>query len=372
MSSNNLRLPLLIIIGVGIIGIIGYLESIKVTPQNNSDGGSLKDNVQLPTPTSIDKSNTYSFAYEVSTPNGYINTEGITVEELIGKKVILIDFWTYSCINCQRTTPFLNAWYEKYSEQGLEILGVHTPEFDFEKKYENVLAAVKKLDIQYPVILDNDFSTWNAYRNRYWPRKYLIDIDGYIVYDHIGEGGYDKTERVIQELLAERNIRLQENIAISDDMVSPDNIDIIESQSPEVYFGAWRNDLLGNGIQRQEGVQEFLSVNELKSNTLYFLGTWDIKREFAANQGSGSILFVYNAKKVFMVASGASPVSATILIDGEPVGSLAGNDVDEKGTVIFDEERLYNLIDDSAGPSIHILEIRLKTEGLEAYTFTFG
>ena len=136
------------------------------------------------------KSERYELAKEITTPDGFINTDGkpITINGLIGKKVILVDFWTYSCINCQRTTPYLNAWYEKYKDKGFVIIGVHTPEFEFEKDYNNVKMATGKFGIKFPVVLDNDFSTWTAYKNQYWPRKYLIDIDGYIIYDHIGEG----------------------------------------------------------------------------------------------------------------------------------------------------------------------------------------
>ena len=123
----------------------------------------------------------YERAKEITTPDGFINTDAISVGELVGQKVILIDFWTYSCINCQRTTPYLNAWYETYKDQGLEIIGLHTPEFAFEEEYQNVLQAVENLGIKYPVVLDNDYSTWRAYRNRFWPHKYLIDIDGFIV-----------------------------------------------------------------------------------------------------------------------------------------------------------------------------------------------
>ena len=143
-----------------------------------------------------EKSKRYSVAKEITTPDGFINTDGkpVTIGEFVGKKVVLLDIWTYSCINCQRTTPYLNAWYEKYKDDGLVIIGLHTPEFEFEKVYQNVLDATNRLGIKYPVVLDNDYSTWNAYQNRFWPRKYLIDIDGFVVYDHIGEGAYEETE----------------------------------------------------------------------------------------------------------------------------------------------------------------------------------
>ena len=150
------------------------------------------------------KSKDYKKAIELVSPDGYINVDNITIKELIGKKVILVDFWTYSCVNCQRTLPFLTRWYDKYEGEGLEIIGVHTPEFKFEQDYNNVLRATQKWNVKYPVVQDNSYKTWQAYENRYWPRKYIIDIDGFIVYDHIGEGAYEETEKKIQELLKER------------------------------------------------------------------------------------------------------------------------------------------------------------------------
>ncbi len=150
-------------------------------------------------------------APEIVNPSGFINTDGkpITFGEFKGKKVVLVSFWTYSCINCQRTLPYLNSWYEKYKDQGLEIVSIHTPEFAYEQVLKNVEKEVlNTYDIKYPVVLDNDYSTWKAFGNRYWPRKYLVDIDGYIVYDHIGEGAYDETEEEIQEALKKRAERL--------------------------------------------------------------------------------------------------------------------------------------------------------------------
>lgn len=144
-------------------------------------------------------------APDISTPDGFINTDGkpITISELKGKKVVLVSFWTFSCINCKRTLPYLNDWYSKYKNQGLEIISIHTPEFAFERVQKNVEDAVKVENIKYPVVLDNDYSTWNSYGNQYWPRKYLVNKDGYIVYDHAGEGAYEETEQQIKKALKE-------------------------------------------------------------------------------------------------------------------------------------------------------------------------
>ena len=166
---------------------------------------------ESPTEVFPPKDSSYIRAPEITNPSGFINTndKAITLKEFVGKKVILVSFWTYSCINCQRTLPYLNTWYEKYRDQGLEIVSIHTPEFAYEKLQKNVEDEVfNTYNIQYPVVLDNDYSAWGAFGNRYWPRKYLIDIDGYIVYDHVGEGAYDETEKKIQEALKERTERI--------------------------------------------------------------------------------------------------------------------------------------------------------------------
>lgn len=149
-----------------------------------------------------EKEEKYIHAPELQGITGYLNLNNstITLQENIGKKVILIDFWTYSCINCQRTFPYLNEWWRKYKDQGLLIIGVHSPEFEFEKKRENVENAIKEFGIEYPVVQDNNFQTWRAYRNHYWPAKYFIDIDGFFVYGHFGEGDYELLEKKIQEL----------------------------------------------------------------------------------------------------------------------------------------------------------------------------
>ncbi len=313
-------------------------------------------------------------AREIIRPAGFINAKEVSIAELIGKKIVLIDFWTYSCINCQRTLPYLVAWYEKYKSKGLEIIGVHTPEFDFEKKYENVLWATKKFGIIYPVILDNDYGTWHAYDNRYWPAKYLIDIDGFVVYQHFGEGGHEETERKIQELLGERAAKLGFKDEIPCDLVRPEGTDISASppQSPEIYFGAARNIYLGNGVPEKRGFQTVAEPQGIKTDVLYLAGDWNFDDEYAENKSAGAkIIFRYRARSVFMVASAEEAVKAKILRDGNPVEDEAGEDV-KGGFVKIRESRLYKLIKDPEGPDEHTLEIVIESPGLRAFTFTFG
>jgi thiol-disulfide isomerase/thioredoxin len=377
--SNAARNALLIIVIALIVASIIFLESQKVRMFGPSVGAI--DAVDLNatstmvrTPDFETLKEKYPVAKELVAPDAYINTgdEPITVASQIGKKVVMIDFWTYSCINCERTIPYLNAWYEKYKDVGFEIIGVHSPEFQFEKRLENVQDAVKRFGIKYPVVLDSDMQTWNAYNNQYWPEHYLIDINGLVVDRHIGEGGYAETERKIQELLTQRKQALGSDIVIPTGIV--DITQVIRSNSPETYFGAWRNEYLANGRQFTQGVQTFIRPDDraVERNQLYFAGTWDLKDQYAQNTSADArIIYKYSAKSVYFVASSAEGVSITVLRDGIPVAAQRGEDVDASGRVMIKEARLYKLI---AEPDLgtHTLEIIIKGAGLDAYTFTFG
>ncbi|MBI3304839.1 redoxin family protein [Candidatus Parcubacteria bacterium] len=357
----------------------GSSEPVSVMPRSSSGSNEVKKDTMPSKYLSAEaKSKRYELAKEVTTPDGFINTDGrpITISGLIGKKIILVDFWTYSCINCQRTTPYLNAWYEKYKDKGFVIIGVHTPEFEFEKDYNNVKAAVEKFGIKFPIVLDNDYSTWTAYKNQYWPRKYLIDIDGYIVYDHIGEGGYEETEQKIQEVLGERMAVLGENGTI-DQSVTKEIPVPGGSRSPETYFGASRNQLLGNGTPGVAGDQKNLTIPaKLNLNALYLSGDWDITNEFAQNTSPETrIIYKYSAKDVFFVSQSNTETVIEVLRDGKPLGAEAGADAiktsDGKTVVKIKEARLYKIIQDNQS-EVHTLEFRIPKSGLKAFTFTFG
>ncbi|MEK7193467.1 MAG: redoxin family protein [Patescibacteria group bacterium] len=370
-ATNTQKSVIIVALIAAVIGGIVYLNSQKAP--RDTIGGKVE---VKPAVGKEEKAKLYPVAKEITTPDGFINTSGapITVGEFVGKKVVLVDFWTYSCINCQRTTPYLNAWYEKYKDKGLIIIGLHTPEFEFEKKYDNVLAAVKKFNIKYPVVLDNDFSTWNAYQNRFWPRKYLVDIDGYVVYDHIGEGGYEETERKIQELLAERAVALKNGEKIASEVSKPAGAEeggALKPRSPEIYFGAARNLLLGNGVPERPGTQKLAGPTNVKTNVLYLAGTWDFSEEFAENKSAGAkITFRYQGKNVFFVASAPQGVNIKVLRDGVALIESAGADV-IKGILTVKEDRLYEIVKD-ANYGEHTLELIIEDPGLRAYTFTFG
>lgn len=379
----------LILVLIAIASAILYLESLKpvrispgeaeIKPNVSVARGNLSNTTQEEIRSlNKEKLAKYPLAKEIVNPSGYINTDKITVSELVGKKVILIDFWTYSCINCQRTTPYLNSWYEKYHDKGLVIIGVHTPEFLFEQKYENVQAAVNKFGIKYPVVMDNDYSTWTAYSNRYWPHKYLIDIDGFIVYDHIGEGGYDETEQKIQELLQERMAVLKINESVTTGISKPSgavNVDFTKVGSPEVYFGAGRN-ILGNGKSNTAGIQNLSEPMEVKTNTLYLVGGWNFHDQFAENENSlAKIIFRYSAKSVYFVASAKDGATIQVFRDGKPLGNEAGGDIVMRNglsSVNVSEPHLYKLVEDPAGYGEHTLLIIVENPRLDAFTFTFG
>jgi thiol-disulfide isomerase/thioredoxin len=359
-----------IIVIAAIMGAIVFLKLQPMEARDVAPGAS-----ELTLMSVAEKEAQYEPAKEIVAPSGFINTDGVTLQEHIGKQVVLVDFWTYSCINCQRTLPYLNAWYDKYRDQGLEIIGVHSPEFEFEKKHENVLAAVEKYDIQYPVVLDNDFATWRAYGNQFWPRKYLVDIDGYIVYDHIGEGAYDETEKKIQELLKERMAKLGMEGELASDIVLPKDVaDVNFSlvKSPEVYFGFDRNKLLGNGVSLISGEQIFTEPTEIVVNTLYLVGTWNITSEYAESMSENAkIIFHYDAKDVYMVASAENKKAFIIRLDGVKPGNNAGEDIDVSGNGAVKDETLYKLIEGNEYGK-RILEINIPKPGFRAFTFTFG
>lgn len=300
---------------------------------------------------------------EIVNPSGFVNTDPITLKEFVGKKVILIDFLTYSCINCQRTFPYLNAWNEKYRDQGLEIIGIHTPEFAFEKNIDNVREAMRKFGVTHSIVLDNDYSTWNAWGNQYWPRKYLIDIYGNVVYDHIGEGAYEETEMKIRQLLDERAQVLGKQATGIDGSLASDSVVQAGSsaRSPETYFGSDRNKNLGNGAPGRAGQQSFVIPDSINSNTLYLGGTWNITGEYAKNVEKGAkILYRFEAKNVHFVAGSSAPVVITVILDGKNIG-----------TKTIQSNTLYTLVSNNSIGE-HVLEVVINSPGLEAYTFTFN
>lgn len=309
-----------------------------------------------------EKDTLYSRAPELAGIAGYINApEGFTLQSLKGK-VVIVDFWTYSCINCIRTQPYLNAWYDAYADKGLVIVGVHTPEFDFEKEYDNVKKAVEKEKIRYPVVLDNDYTTWRAYKNQYWPRKYLIDADGYIRYDHIGEGGYDETEMQLQALLKERDDKLLLNETVSNAVTaSTPATDFSQIRTPEIYLGyAFARAPLANpeGFQPESEI-EYALPETLPPNVVALEGTWVAHSDYMELVSEyGRAVLSYSAKNANIVASGNAEI--VVVIDGQTITTFTTSD-----------EKLYPAIEGNTYGS-HTLTLDIKGKGFKLYTFTFG
>src|SRR3989338_2195405 len=223
-------------------------------------------------------------ASEIRGISGWLNSEPLTLESLKGK-VVLVDFWTYSCINCIRTIPYIEGWYEKYKDNNFVILGIHAPEFDFEKDKKNVESAIQKYSISYPVALDNDHKTWNAFNNRYWPEHYLIDVDGNIRYQHFGEGRYAETENSIQKLLLEAGLLTVDKVVQV--VEPPAGADFSGIGTPEIYLGYLRINNVGNMDEKvpTEKPFTFAEPATIEKNKFYFSGTWKIGPEFAEYVG---------------------------------------------------------------------------------------
>jgi len=351
----NKKVILFIVIAL-VVGSIYYLESTKIS-------------VPKASPTSF-KDGEFPLAPELVGIGGYLNAEeGIKIEDYRGK-VVLIDFWTYTCINCIRTLPHLTAWDEKYRDDGLVIIGVHTPEFEFEKVKSNVQAALDKYGIKYAVVQDNNYGTWNAYQNRYWPHKFLIDSEGYIRYDHIGEGGYAETEREIQKLLEEID-ELEDTSLTNVEDTTPTT-----RTTPELYagygFALPKGQNIGNEGGLQAGVTTDHVFSEILSNIIYLRGLWKSNPDDLEAKGESNIFLAYTAETVNIVAD-ADFLEMDVRLDGKYITSeFAGDDVqfsNGRAFVIVDEARLYNVVNGKAGS--HLLDLKVD-QGFIFNAFTFG
>jgi thiol-disulfide isomerase/thioredoxin len=312
----------------------------------------------------------YGAAPDFVDPGEWFNTEGgsLSIEQLTGAgRVVLVDFWTYTCINCIRTLPYLTAWDEQYRDDGLTIVGVHAPEFAFERDAGNVADAIERNAIEYPVVQDNEFGTWNAFANQYWPAKYLIDADGEIRLVHFGEGAYEETEAAIRSLLAESGDERLGARALPGETERADR----NLRSPETYLGTDR--AFGFVESPREGVHTYAAPEpgSLDVNQFAYGGSWDVDRESATAGSRATLALGFQARRVFLVlgADGA-PRELDLLLDGRPLPErLAGEDV-SAATATIGEQRLYRLVDlPLAGR--HTLELRFEPQ-ITGYAFTFG
>lgn len=344
--NKNVIAYVLIVVGILVLGGI-YLQARKM---NDKETGSIFSSI----PKNDSKMDLKSKgkAPEFGGIANWINSEPLTMKELRGK-VVLIDFWTYSCINCVRTLPYVTKWYDTYKDQGLVVVGVHTPEFAFEKETKNVETAIKRHKINYPVAQDNDFATWSLYENRYWPAHYLIDQNGEIVYTHFGEGKYEETENAIRTLLGMN--------ADTAKYTTEQNF----GRTPEIYFGTNRLEYLDKEQQKRlisnNLKTDLVFPKSLDANNFAMQGSWEFDQEKATlKKSGGKIRLNFSADKVFMVAKSEGENKLKIFVDGKMTSEVSVKNND-----------LYQLVDLDT-PGEHILEIEIPDTGFEAFTFTFG
>ncbi len=287
----------------------------------------------------------------------WLNSDPLDLAELHGR-VVLVDFWTLTCINWLRTEPYIRAWADAYRDDGLVVIGVHTPEFSFEHEVDRVRLAIKERDIDYPVVVDNDYAVWSAFDNHYWPALYFVDTDGIIQDHHFGEGRYEESERSIQRLLGVR----REPVAVEGVGVEAE-ADWDQLRTPETYLGDGRS-------------ERFTSLGEpLRLNHWALAGEWTVERErVVLDRAGGSIAYRFHARDVHLVLSvGAGrSIPFRVLLDGRPPGASHGVDVDEDGQGVLRDGRLYQLVRQVGEVHERTVEITFAEAGAEAYVFTFG
>ena len=307
----------------------------------------------------------------------WLNSDPLTAEALRGK-VVMIDFWTYSCINCLRTLPYLRAWQDRYKDHGFTIVGVHTPEFAFEKQESNVSRAVRDLGVRYPVAIDNDYAIWRAFNNEYWPAHYFVDSMGRIRGHHFGEGGYEESEALIRELLTEAG---NENLPAPTATLSGKGVEAAPDESsvasPETYVGYDRaENFASSAAITQDRAADYGTPSGLKLNQWALGGNWTVGAESAtANSAGGKISFRFHARDLHLVLApreDGKPVRFRVTIDGRKPADDRGTDVDAQGNGSVEEQRLYQLIRQSGAVQDRTFTIEFLDPGVQAYAFTFG
>jgi thiol-disulfide isomerase/thioredoxin len=307
---------------------------------------------------------------------GWLNSSPLTPAELRGR-VVLVDFWTFTCINWLRTLAFVRAWAAKYRALGLVVIGVHTPEFPFEREVDNVREAAKDMRVEYPIALDSDYQVWSAFANRYWPAVYLADAEGRIRYHHFGEGDYEESEWMIQHLLREAAGEGIDNELVS---VAPDGFeaqaDWTNLRSPETYLGYTQGQNLNSprGVAYDEP-RSYVTPESLQLNTWALAGNWTIQEGASVlNEAGGRIVFRFHARDVHLVLRSrtGTVVPFRVLVDSEAPGTAHGLDIDEEGRGTLLQPRLYQLVRQPGPITDRTFEIAFFDTGVEAYVFTFG
>ena len=307
----------------------------------------------------------------------WLNSPPLTPEGLRGK-VVLVDIWTYTCINWLRTLPYVRAWAAKYKDQRLVVIGVHSPEFPFEKDLENVRRSAKAMMVDYPIAVDSEHKIWRAFNNQYWPALYLVDAKGRIRFHQFGEGEYERTERVIQQLLAEAGAAGADRGLTP---VDPHGLEVAadwrDLKSPENYVGYERTENFASpGGAPSGGRRVYAAPAALRLNQWALVGDWTVERgAVALNKAPGRIAYHFHARDLHLVmgpAARGTPVRFRVFIDGKPPGAAHGIDVDAQGSGTATEQRLYQLIRQPKPIADHEFEIEFLGPGVEAFVFTFG
>ncbi len=299
----------------------------------------------------------------------WLNTPSPLMLKDLKGKVVLVDFWTYTCINCIRSLPYVTSWYDKYKNQGFVVIGVHTPEFEFEKNTNNVQEAIKRFNIHYPVPQDNNYAIWNNFNNQYWPAEYLIDASGIVRRTHFGEGEYDVTEKAIQTLLLEAGKKVNQNLVQMPDDTPQTTL------SPETYFGSNRMQFYYPDRQLPNGTKSYTLQTDIPTDSYSLSGTWTIEGENAVAGNNAVVEYHFAADKVFAVLrpkQAASNDKIKVFLDGKPLSAnFAGSDA-TNGTITVDSDRLYNVIDLRNHSGSHVLRLEFQTPGTKLFTYTFG
>jgi thiol-disulfide isomerase/thioredoxin len=307
----------------------------------------------------------------------WLNSAPLAAADLRGN-VVLIDFWTYTCINWLRTLPYVRAWAEKYRDHGVVVIGVHSPEFSFEHDLENVRRAARDMRVSYPIAIDNDYAIWSAFDNHYWPALYLVDAQGRIRYHHFGEGQYEMSEMIIQQLLAEAGIGgLDHELVSVDGKAAEAAADWGDLRSPENYVGYDRSEnFVSPGGADLDKPRVYAAPARFSLNHWALAGDWTIGSEATAlNEPNGRIAYRFHARDLHLVmgpAARGTSVRFRVFIDGQPPGAAHGIDVDEQGNGTVTDPRLYQLIRQPKPIADRLFEIEFLAAGVEAFVFTFG
>ena len=304
----------------------------------------------------------------------WLNSAPLTAEGLRGK-VVLVDFCTYTCVNWLRTLPYVRGWADKYRNDGLVVIGAHTPEFPFERDLDNIRWALKEMDVRYPIAVDSDYGVWRAFDNNYWPAIYIADANGRIRYHHFGEEAYAEQERAIQRLLSESGRKVDNELV----KVTPRGLEVAADfghlRSPESYLGYERAEsFVGNAVD--DAPSSYAIPRSLALNQWALAGNWTVKEKSAElDAANGRIAFRFHARDVNLIMGpprGEKPVRFSVTVDGKPPGASHGTDIDESGNGSADRQRTYQLVRQQQSITDRQFEIQFPEPGVEAFCFTFG